>query len=145
MTTVHLGGDLTFDTTFPQRFQVLADTGDGVRVVRSTASQNMARSSYDNMSAPLRWLLDRDDPEDHVIATTFAAVHLPDEPEPEPMVDPTKLVRPRPPRRVIDHNPDDPAHGTPAGYQRFGCRCQRCREANTAATRLYRQNKRGTG
>lgn len=32
-------------------------------------------------------------------------------------------------------------HGTPTGY-RYGCRCPRCRQAQTDRMRLYRQGKK---
>ena len=34
--------------------------------------------------------------------------------------------------------PDDIRHGTLNGYRNLGCRCQPCRDANTAAMRVYR-------
>lgn len=141
MTTVHLGGDLTFDTTFPQRFQVLVGTDDGVEVVRSTPSQSTARNTYERLTGTVRWLLDRDDLDDHVIATTFVAVHIPDE-LPEPVEATTVVTSPKPPRRRIEHDLDDPAHGTTTGYRAHQCRCVRCKAANTEALRLYRQSKR---
>lgn len=49
---------------------------------------------------------------------------------------------PRPGRPPMEDGTilDDVVHGTYAGYRR-GCRCRRCREANTMRARAWRRNK----
>ena len=49
-----------------------------------------------------------------------------------------------PPIRGYIHGPltdDDSRHGTSNGYQRWGCRCERCRHASTADTMAFRRDR----
>ena len=38
-------------------------------------------------------------------------------------------------------NADDPRHGTPTGYGNWGCRCEPCRAAGSAANRENRRRR----
>ena len=135
MIPVHLGGDLTYQGEFVHRFMILTANDDGtVAVIKSTPSRTTARTTYETAEADPLWLLDRDDPDDHVIATTYPAINVDPDTADEPDVLPVKGTRPR-----IDHNPADPRHGTASGYQNNQCRCRRCTDANTDAVRQARQ------
>lgn len=43
--------------------------------------------------------------------------------------------------RAFKENPDDKRHGTPTGYK-YGCRCDRCKEAGIADARERKERKR---
>lgn len=143
MTLVDLGGGWEFDATFAHRYLVVAAAARTVAVVRSTASAALARDTFNRLTGH-RWILDRDHPDDMVIATTVVAVDLPDQRPPEPVfyaASSSGGVR----RRQIADNPDDPLHGTPTGYRHGRCRCPDCRAAHAESIRDYRRTMRGNG
>lgn len=46
-------------------------------------------------------------------------------------------------RQDLLANPDDPQHGTDNGYTNYGCRCDRCKAANTEQSRRDRADHNG--